>query len=247
MLTQEQATRYVRDGFLAFYEPVLPREDVATTCERIDELFDHWDSLPRRLAQGLSDDGGPPLIAQLQSVMAMDRTIADGALVKICRRYAADILDVRHPWCHYDTAIYKLPGAGSVDWHQDRAESRSGLLSNSVHFWIPLNDHAGDSGSLVFVPGSHKNGVVEHHRTADNAYVVRKKADTPDRSTTVGVPLSIGCFSMHSPLTLHSSDPNRGDVIRKALVLQFGANPWSAARQLGRPLVRVRCWLASRN
>jgi hypothetical protein len=237
-LAPDQLLRFESDGFLAVTEPFLSVEDVTFVSERIDRLFDRWNSLPRRLALRAADgDDTPPLIAQIHRVTAIDSALADCQLLRTCREVAASIMGVRHAWCRFDSAIYKYPGAGPVNWHQDLAMASTGMPERSVHFWIPLNDHGGDSGSMEFVVGSHRSGLADHRESEVPWYVVPKTADPALDATIVSTDLSIGNFSIHTPSTMHRSEPNRSSHIRKALVFEFSASIWSAARQIGRPLV----------
>jgi ectoine hydroxylase-related dioxygenase (phytanoyl-CoA dioxygenase family) len=160
-------------------------------------------------------------------------------LLETCRGMAAAIIGVKKVWCRFDAAVYKHAGAGGVEWHQDFAASTMGTPKRSVHFWIPLNDHSGNAGSLVFVPGSHRNGLAKHRLGARLARLAAPPADVPDAATTVSVPLSVGSFSIHMAWTTHSSDPNHSDQTRKALVLEFSPGPWSAAREIGPSLVNT--------
>ena len=116
------------------------------------------------------------------------------------------------------------------------ALSTTRMPRHSVHFWIPLNDHASNSGCLVFLPRSHEKGAVAHC-DAGATGVLRRMAEPPSDAEVVSVPLSVGNLSVHSPLTMHGSEPNRSETVRKAITLEFSAGPWSAARDLGRPLV----------
>ena len=236
VLTDDQLVRYGRDGFLDVTEPLLSRDEIRLARERVDRLFDRWSSLPRRLKGGDADS--PPLIARIFWVTAVDQGIARSQLVRTCREIARSVMGVRKVWCRFDSAIYKYPGAGPVNWHQDIALSMTRMRPRSVHFWIPLNDHALDSGCMAYVPGSHQNGMVEH-RLVEGSEGVKKVAAPPDDADVISVPLSVGNFSLHTPLTMHCSDSNSGNDIRKALTLEFSAGAWSAARQLGRPLVNA--------
>jgi hypothetical protein len=236
VLSEDQLLRYENEGFLAVTEPLLPLDEIDFVRSRIDHLFERWGDLPRRLAFGSSENGAPPLIAQIHRVTAVDSAIAHSALLRTCREIAGFIMGGRHAWCRFDSAIYKYPGAGPVKWHQDLAMSTTGIPKHSVHFWIPLNNHGGDSGSMVFVRGSHRTGLADHRRSEPPWYVVPKSADLPEGALTVSVPLSVGNFSIHDPSTMHRSEPNGGDAIRKAVVFEFSSSPWSAARQIGRPL-----------
>ena len=154
VLTQEQLSQYRDDGFLVVAESRLPEDDVTFVGERVDRLYDRWRTLPRQLAPSPSRKVQPP-IARLHRVSALDPVLAHSALFEACRSMAAAILGARQVWCRFDGAVYKHPGAGRVEWHQDFAASTMGTPKRSVHFWIPLNEHSGNAGTLLFVPGSH--------------------------------------------------------------------------------------------
>jgi len=233
-LTHDQLLQFEQDGFLDVTEPLLSRDEIRFARERVDHLFDRWDSLPRRLRGGNAES--PPPIARIYRVTALERAIARSQLMSTCREIASAIIGVRKAWCRFDSAIYKYPGAGEVRWHQDIALSMTRMRPRSVHFWIPLNDHHTDSGGMAYVPGSHQSGLAEH-RNVRGSEGMKKVAQPPDDAAVIKVPLSVGNFSLHTPMTLHSSEANRGNEIRKALTLEFSSGPWSAARQFGRPLV----------
>lgn len=150
---------------------------------------------------------------------------------------AAAIIGVKKAWCCFDAAVYRHAGAGSVEWHQDFATSTMGTPKRSVHFWIPLNDHFADAGSLVFVPGSHRNGLAKHRLGTRLSRLAPHTTEIPDGAPTVSMPLSVGSFSIHTAWTTHGSSPNRTDQTRKSLVLEFSPGPWSAAREIGPALV----------
>ena len=239
MLTGEQISQYQDDGFLIVTEPLLPKDEVAFVGRRVDRLYDRWRTLPRRLAPGPSRHVQPPT-ARVHRVAALDPTLAHCELVETCRGIAAAIIGAKQVWCRFDGAVYKHPGAGNVEWHQDFAASTMGTPTRSVHFWIPLNDHPGNAGTLAFVPGSHHDVYprLRFGRRLSRPSSRRTATEISDRAPSVGVPLSVGNFSIHTPWTTHSSSPNRSDQTRKALVLEFSPGPWSAVRQVGPSMLR---------
>jgi ectoine hydroxylase-related dioxygenase (phytanoyl-CoA dioxygenase family) len=230
MLTQEQLSQYKDDGFLLVTEPLLPGEEVTFVEERVDRLYERWNALPRRMAPGPSDGATPP-IARVHWLKAFDPVLAHSQLVETCRGLAAAILGSNQVWCRFDAAVYKHPGAGEVEWHEDSALSVFGTPKRSVHFWVPLNDHAGNAGTLKFVPGSHRH-VLSKDRVGTHSSASHP-ADVSEDVTPVGVPLSVGNFSIHTPWTTHGSDPNLSGQTRKALVLEFSTGVLSAAREVG--------------
>ena len=52
MLTLEQLSQYRNDGFLLVTEPLLPADEVTFVEERVDRIYDRWDTLPRWMAPG---------------------------------------------------------------------------------------------------------------------------------------------------------------------------------------------------
>lgn len=189
VLTHEQLSQYRDDGVLIVTESLLPEGDVAFARERIDRLFDGWRTLPRRLSPGPAREDGPPPIARIHRLTALDPVLAHSQLLETCRGMAAAIIGVKKVWCRFDGAIYKHAGAGRVEWHQDFAASTMGTPKRSVHFWIPLNDHSGNAGSLVFVPGSHRNVLAKHRLGTRLSRLAAQTAEVPDGATTVSVPL----------------------------------------------------------
>ena len=120
MLTQEQLSQYRDDGFLLVTEPLLPADEIAFVEERVDRLYDRWDTLPRRLTPGPSGEANPP-IARVNWLNALDPVLAHCQLLETCRGLAAAILGSNRVWCRFDAAVYKHPGAGNVEWHKDFA------------------------------------------------------------------------------------------------------------------------------
>jgi Phytanoyl-CoA dioxygenase (PhyH) len=236
MLTEEQLSQYRDDGFLLVTEPLLLADEITFVEERVDRLYDRWDTLPRRMTQGSSSEGvTPPPIARVHWLRALDPVLAHTQLLETCRGLAEAILGSNQVWCRFDAAIYKHPGAGHVEWHEDSALTALGTPKRSVHFWIPLNDHAGNAGTLMFVPGSHRNALTK------GRFGKRSSASPPavasEDVTPVGLPLLVGNFSIHTPWTTHGSEPNLSGQTRKALIFEFSTGAWSAARQVAPSLV----------
>ena len=150
---------------------------------------------------------------------------------------AAAILRTKQVWRRFDGAVYKHPGGGEVEWHQDFAKSTLGAPRCSVHFWIPLNDHAVNAGTLLFVPGSHRIANTKERLGARLSSLGARPVGELEDVTPVGVPLSVGNFSIHTPWTMHGSSPNHSAQTRKALVLEFSPGMSSAVRQVGPSLL----------
>jgi len=192
-----------------------------------DDLFALWDDIPRRLAPE-APKGAPPVL-EIKYSMALPPQLRHVGLFAACRRLAGELLGAKYTWCHFDHLIYKHPGAEAIAWHQDLAASRAGLFKTSVHFWVPLQDVTITDGSLMFVPGSHNDGLLGHVAQHRVGGVQLKVDQLPDNLGYVTKALPTGGFSVHTPQTLHASAANVGAGLRRAWILQFGVGPASCA------------------
>ena len=116
------------------------------------------------------------------------------------------------------TFFIKEPRAPSfVSWHQDLRywglSDASGMLST----WLALSEVTLENGCMRFLPGSHKDGILEHDDThADNNALTRGQRARIDinEADTVPVRLTPGQMSLHHGWLLHSSPPNNSDKRR---------------------------------
>jgi hypothetical protein len=111
--------------------------------------------------------------------------------------------------------FYKPPrSAAFVGWHQDGITER---LEDSLvpAVWLGLTDATPENGCLRVVPGSHRLGLVPHQEmpNADNltseGVTAQAKIGTP-----WDVVMDAGEMSLHHPLVLHASSPNRSSEPR---------------------------------
>lgn len=122
------------------------------------------------------------------------------------------------------SVILKAPRhAGHVSWHQDL--TYWGLDGTAeVAAWLALTPATIENGCMRFVPGSHRNGIVDHQDTfaADNLLSRGQVlAADVDESETVPVVLEPGEISLHHGHMFHASGSNGTDQWRIGLVLQF--------------------------
>lgn len=125
------------------------------------------------------------------------------------------------------------PGAGATYFHQDFvnwALDRSGGMT----FWIALADLAPESGTMSFVDGSHREGVLGHYRTyreGEDIFDDFPELGDPARRTPPMIYLA-GDATVHSVMTVHGAGENRTDDPRWAYIVM--TNP-SDARWNGGP------------
>jgi Phytanoyl-CoA dioxygenase (PhyH) len=222
ILTDEEVASFLDQGYLAVDREVVPFEllDLVSTDlserppARSGQPTDEWLGV-------LGTTGGKKLMP----------------LVEHCRAIAAQLLDVRSVACHFDHGLSKPPRQGTtIDWHQDRASSKTPLFMHAVHLWVPLQDTDETNGCMRFVPGSHYWPLFKHRTLAPGRHQAIGNFD----SRAVSCPVRKGGFTAHTPMTMHGSGDNLSDTARVAWVVQFGTSLAARAREHVGPLRSAR-------
>ena len=121
------------------------------------------------------------------------------------------------------TYIIKEAGAAShVSWHQDL--TYWGLShDDQVSMWLALSPATEETGCMKMLPGSHKQGHLEHSTTEDknNVLLQGQTVTGIDESKSLSCPLAPGEASFHHGWTLHASMPNQGNDRRIGLNIQY--------------------------
>jgi ectoine hydroxylase-related dioxygenase (phytanoyl-CoA dioxygenase family) len=104
-----------------------------------------------------------------------------------------------------------------IPWHQDNGYGRLEPMTD-LTVWVPLVDTDLRNGCLRVIPGSHRQGLLEHDAAGVNP-VLREVAG----ATGEGVPLVLaaGWGVAFSGLTLHASGPNRSGRTRPAFYVRY--------------------------
>jgi non-haem Fe2+, alpha-ketoglutarate-dependent halogenase len=136
--------------------------------------------------------------------------------------------------------FYKPPrDAGYASWHQDSVYS-GWHLTPSVSAWIALTVSEPANGCMRVVPGSHKQGLLEHDNVQDpnllNRRGERLRMDV-DESQAVDVVLKPGEMSLHHSNIVHGSNPNTSDGPRIGFIVRFVTN---LSTNRDRQVMRVR-------
>jgi phytanoyl-CoA hydroxylase len=124
----------------------------------------------------------------------------------------------------YDDAetFDKPPGSGPAAVpHQDGIyfESTSERLA---HLWIPFDLADAGNGAMLYWPGSHRRGLVEHYRLAGDPDL----GGIPDELVAELGPPTIavvkpGQLIVHGDRVVHASNPNLSSASRRAIALCY--------------------------
>jgi hypothetical protein len=129
----------------------------------------------------------------------------------------------------FEHAVLKPAGHGATTpWHQDEAHRFDPDFDyEQVSVWMPLQDVDQSNGCMLYMAGSHQEGLIRHKSPKDDPAVYALEADRAlfDESQAVACPLKAGECVVHSGRTLHSAGPNRGETERIAYVLAFELPP----------------------
>ena len=131
----------------------------------------------------------------------------------------------------YDQMIYKQPGQETeVLWHQDAGYHWQGSASErGITCWLALVDVTGDQGTMTFLPGSHRHGIVPHHSAQDRNPIGGALEAEADTGAAEQVEYRAGDCSFHHGRTLHYTGANRTDRPRASLSSHFW--PLDSARR----------------
>ena len=106
----------------------------------------------------------------------------------------------------------------ATNWHQDLGvllpEADDSLI---ISVWMPLVPVDEDNGCLLFIPGSHKRGLLRHESSRVNTGLPAEAVP----GQQVAVPMMPGDVLFFHSTTIHSSLPNRSDRLRWSIDLRY--------------------------
>lgn len=109
-------------------------------------------------------------------------------------------------------------GNGPTSFHQDFitfAVDRTGGMT----FWIPLEAYGPEAGTMSFIEGSHKLGVLGNYTSYEGKDIREVFPELHDLSMTDPVVYEVGDVTAHSHLTVHGAGANFLDRPRWAYLV----------------------------
>ncbi len=132
-----------------------------------------------------------------------------------------------------DQMFVKPPGGLEKTYHQDSAYFFIEPMA-IITAWVALDDATLENGCLWVIPGSHRQGVLDH----SEVWMVGDRQDRKipdaalDRSKEVPVLLNAGDCSFHHSLLLHRSGPNNTAQFRRGQASHYMS---ARSRWTGKP------------
>ena len=217
-----------RDGFFVL-ERVFPPDVLAQVTERIE-------SYQKRHEAAIAENGGTQGISRASEITFTSHLAEnDPEILAFCRRPELTELgtallgpDIDLYW---NQSVFKMPeGEKQFPWHQDDGYTPV-TPSPYLTLWIALNDATVENGCVWVLPGSHKNGLVEHVHTPIG--LACHSLDDPNQG--IPVPVPAGSIVAFWSLTMHKSGVNVSQGCRKAYIVQL-AKAGLASLRTGGPV-----------
>jgi phytanoyl-CoA hydroxylase len=213
LATDDVVAHYRRDGF-AIIRGLLSGPELTRLREVFDELR-----------------GMPNVVKSFAKRLVVTRNLWQStpdvkALVWRLGPVAARMMGQRQVRLIDDNALIKPPkqeGGEPTIWHQDAPNfpfDRRGFLT----IWIAVDDISLDQGPLMFVPGSHRIGLLGAIDGAGEEIPLDSLLQPEDYAyvdAPVTTALNAGDASVHDGYTLHSAGPNLTSRPRRAWGVRF--------------------------
>lgn len=211
--TDEQVEQYHRDGYFAGI-PVFDNETVAAIRAEIEAL-----ERERKDGSGNHD---------LNQFFRVNGHLVIPLLADLARR--PEILNAVEAILGPNLLAWsvelfiKEPGSNkTVSWHQDLTYWGMGETDGETTAWIALSDVSVEAGCMRFIPGSHKNAIVDHEDTWGDENLLSRGQQIAgvEEERAVHGPLRPGEMSLHHGRCFHASGPNRSADRRIGLAIRY--------------------------
>jgi len=224
-LSAEHAEAWERDGFLVW--------DSFVDVEVLAELRRAYDEVIERQVAAAGDRMLGGVTRQVMIPSSAHPTFDRNVVVRDAIHIGRQLFGTDEVHRSFDMLIYKPPGhPHETPWHQDMAYSGrptaaagTPIALESIQVWVALDDVDEENGCMHFVPGRHRDPLLEHRVASGDPesdgrlLEVVDPARDLDLATVVAAPLRAGGCTMHTQGTPHQTPPNRSaDRPRRAYI-----------------------------
>jgi hypothetical protein len=127
----------------------------------------------------------------------------------------------------HDQFFYKPARHGTnISWHQDFSYWQRTGPENHMSVWIPLDDASVSNGTLQVIPGSQNWPLLPTVDLAGGDMDALKEfltLEQQEQFKAAPITMPASCVEMHGSRVVHGSMPNKADIPRRALVLNYMA------------------------
>ncbi len=155
----------------------------------------------------------------------------------------------------------KVPkvAAGAVPWHQDRSYWPDANANPVITVWVALVDANLENGCLHFMPQTHRQKLLSHHREAytSTKYTEIDPEHLVGKERAVALPIEKGGVILFNDRCVHMSTPNDSNHVRWSVDLRYQPTDQDPMSQHGagflarsdkhpERVARLEDWLANR-
>ena len=235
-LSAAQVDEYFERGYLIL-RGLIPAANLARYNQRFIDLVEGKDALApglKIMQDVMVVKGAVQPATPLHGVNKMLCLEEDATLFAFAREPA--LLEAltgllgEELYCLSSNVFNKPPGVdGRHPMHQDLRYFKLGPAERIVGIWTALLPATQRSGCLAVIPGSHRNGMLEHE-LPDWEYVNHGFYGIPDvdMSQAVYAELEPGDTLLFHPLLIHGSGHNESDDFRRAISIHVAAGDCQA-------------------
>lgn len=219
-LRQDELDAWDRDGFHIHPEPLFTAAECAAIREACEHVAHH------RYATGVAPDNrfwepgaAPTAVCKIDNAWRSDPVTAAAACSPRVGRIAAQLIGADGMRLWHDQYLRKpAAGGGIVQWHQDWMYWQAIDRCRTVTCWIALADVDESMGPMVFLAGSHRDGLRMDLQPTDWTGDSLPPCPIGDHWRRVPVAVRAGQVSFHHGATMHASDANHSPRTRWSLV-----------------------------
>jgi hypothetical protein len=233
-LARDELEAWDRNGF-HIHEPLFSRAEVDAIREACE-----------RVSYGATATGAPPDCAmwtpdrprtdlcKIDNAWKADPLIQAAVTSERLGRVAAQLIGAHGIRLWHDQYLRKpSDGGGIVAWHQDWMYWQAIDRCRTVTAWIALCDVEPDMGPMVFLQGSHRNGLHLSMRPDYHTGTVLPPSPIDGDLPHVPVLVRAGQVTFHHGNTMHASDVNRSGRNRYSIVSHLMADDCCFSEAMG--------------
>lgn len=209
-------TRYEHDGYISCVNVLDEME--------IERLKQNFDSLEKENGKSASQYSYHNIhvkhrwvlqTATHKNILDPVRDILGGNVILLDSRFI----------CKYPSDEMKTESGDDpfVAWHQDM--KYWGVEGTVVTAWLAVDDADVENGCLIVIPGTHKQGLVEHETSVKGGNLLSSNQSIPlhlvDTHASVPCPVKAGQMSLHDGHLIHGSEPNTSSRRRCGFVIRY--------------------------
>lgn len=222
---QKHVADFKQNGF-ALVPDLIPHDllrDLVAVTDRLMDGARQTDANTEFLELDTGHTRAEPRIRRIKTPHSADPIFFDFARSEALMQLVSGIVGPNVRLSHSKINTKSGDNGSPIEWHQDWAFAPHTNMDMCI-VAVMLDDCLADNGPLMVMPDSHRGPLLEHH-DKDGFFVGAIDIDRDGVNLTQAVPLigRAGSITIHHPMTIHGSAPNRSGRMRRMMFLEYTA------------------------